>query len=101
MAGAVETLIDERISVDHSSWIALRCFERRDGEGERTFFAHTAPVHYEIDGPVRPREREVNYFIHRMEQEITRNRGVLADAEVAEYEQALTIYREIAKRARP
>ena len=100
-AGAVATTIDEQIPIEHSSWIALRCFEQREGEGERTFFAHTAPVHYEIDGPIRPRHREVNYFIHRMEQEIARNRGVLADAEVAEYEQALAIYREIAKRARP
>jgi hypothetical protein len=55
-------------------------------------------VHFEIDGPVRPREREVNYFIRRMEQEISRNRGILAPEEVAEYEKALAIYREIGRR---
>jgi hypothetical protein len=43
----------------------------------------------------------VNYFIQRMEQEIARNRGVLAAEEVAEYEKALSIYRDIAIRARP
>jgi hypothetical protein len=35
-----------------------------------------------------------------MEQEIARNTGVLADAEVAEYRRALEIYRELARRAR-
>lgn len=99
--GAVATEINERIPIEYSSWIAVRCFERREGTGDRTFYAHTAPVHFEIDGPVRPRQREVNYFIQRMEQEIARNRGVLADAEVAEYEKALALYREIAQRARP
>lgn len=108
------TIIDEMIPIEHSSWIAVRCFESRDGtglteptnrranpKGERFLYAHTAPVHYEIDGPVRPREREVKYFIARMEQEIARNRGVLAADEVAEYERALAIYREIAGRAKP
>ncbi|MBI3866269.1 MAG: CehA/McbA family metallohydrolase [Planctomycetia bacterium] len=98
---ALSTKIDEQVPLEHSSWIALRCFEERDGGRNHSFYAHTAPVHFEIDGPVRPREREVNYFIRRMEQEIARNRGVLADAEVAEYEKALAIYQEIAKRARP
>jgi hypothetical protein len=109
------TVINEMISLEHSSWIAVRCFESREGvfgqapaarpatetDGARFFYAHTAPVHYEIDGPVRPREREVKYFIQRMEQEIARNRGVLSADEVAEYEKALALYREIARRARP
>jgi hypothetical protein len=109
------TTIDEMIPIEHSSWVAVRCFESREGvpgqapaarpatetDGARFFYAHTAPVHYEIDGPVRPREREVKYFIQRMEQEIARNRGVLAPDEVAEYEKALALYREIARRARP
>ena len=41
----------------------------------------------------------MNYFIQRMEQEIARHTGVLADGEVAEYRRALDIYREIAQRA--
>src|SRR5204863_9906335 len=100
---------------EHSSWMAVRCFESRDEtlsvarqgdragkeQSHRFLYAHTAPVHFEIDGPVRPRQREVNYFIERMNQEIARNRGVLAADEVAEYEKALAIYREIATRARP
>lgn len=108
------TVIDEKVPVAQSAWVAVRCFElaqqpaaagssvnQNEGlAGKRLLYAHTAPVHFEIDGLVRPRLREVNYFIERMTQEIARNRGVLADAEVAEYERALAIYREIAKRAR-
>lgn len=95
---AYVTAFDVEIPLDHSAWVAVRCHER-DAEG-RMRYAHTAPVHLEIDGPVRPRRREVNHFIERMQHEIARNRGVLADSEVAEYERALAIYQEIAKRAR-
>mgnify|MGYP007073179016 FL=1 len=110
-ARSFATSIAEQIPLEHSAWIAVRCFEQvsapngaseEDGlSSERERYAHTAPVHFEIDGPVRPRAREVNYFIERMEQEIARNRGVLARDEVGEYERALAIYREIAQRARP
>lgn len=99
--------------LSRSSWVAVRLFEYRDVESvtradsQRTEpvksgrfrYAHTAPVYIEIDGPIKPRKREVNYFIQRMEQEIARNTGVLAEDEVAEYRKALEIYQEIAKRA--
>ena len=115
------------VPIEHSAWIAVRCFEHRSFvtitpeiyvsmnlEKDETFsngwrplphpdsyfrYAHTAPVHFEIDGPVKPRKREVNYFIQRMHEEITRNTGVLADNEVAEYRKALEIYQKVAERA--
>lgn len=116
------------VPLEHSSWIAVRCFDYRfhestpysdwnrmihatlrasqDANGLEAFrrncrvrYAHTAPVYFEIDGPIKPRQREVNYFIERMKAEIARNTGVLADDEVAEYRKALEIYQEIAKRA--
>ncbi len=115
------------VPIEHSSWIAVRCFEPRsletitpeinftrliDQDGtfsngvrpgkhpnDRVRYAHTAPVYIDIDGPIKPRRREVNYFIQRMEQEIARHTGVLADDEVAEYRKALAIYQEIAERA--
>jgi hypothetical protein len=89
---------DETIVLPHSAWVAVRCYDR--GDDRRSRFAHTAPVHVEIDGPVRPRKREVQHFIERMEHEIQRNQGVLAPAELAEYEHALDIYRNLAKIAR-
>ena len=62
--------------------------------------AHTAPAHYEIDGPVRPKRREVAYFIERITHELTRDRGLLATEDLAEYEQALAIYKKLEATAR-
>jgi hypothetical protein len=90
--------IDETLPLKNSTWAIVRCFEKQ--EGGRLQFAHSAPAHFEIDGPVRPRRREVSYFIARMEAEIARNRGVLAAEELAEYEKALAIYRELNTRVR-
>jgi hypothetical protein len=87
--------IDETVPLKESSWAIVRCFEKQPDSRER--FAHSAPVHCELDGPVRPKKREVAYFIGRMEQEIARNRGVLAKEELAEYEQALKIYQGLDK----
>jgi hypothetical protein len=96
--GGYSSPIDETLPLEHSSWAIVRCFETQpDG---RLRFAHSAPAHFEIDGPVRPQRREVTYFVSRMEQEIARNRGVLAAEELAEYEQALEIYRDLLGRAK-
>ena len=97
-SGGFTSVIDETLPLKNSSWGIVRCFEKQpDG---RIRFAHSAPVHCEIDGPVKPKRREVEYFVQRLEQELVRNRGVLAAEELAEYEQALNIYRELAARAR-
>jgi hypothetical protein len=96
-SGGFSSPLDETLRVEHSSWMAVRCFEPYlDG---RFRYAHTAPCHLDIDGPVRPRQEEVAYFIERMQQEIARNQGVLTAADLAEYERALAIYRKIAERA--
>jgi hypothetical protein len=97
-SGGHSTAIDETLPLKTSSWAIVRCFEKQpDG---RLRFAHSAPVHCEIDGPVRPKQREVAYFIDRMEKEIARNRDVLAAKELAEYEQALAIYQKLVNTAR-
>ncbi|WP_165244681.1 CehA/McbA family metallohydrolase [Paludisphaera soli] len=89
----------EDVTVEGSAWIAVRCFESQpDG---RVRFAHTGPFHVEMAGePVRPRRREVDWFIARMREEIERNTGVLDEASLAEYTRALQIYERIAERAR-
>ncbi len=61
--------------------------------------ACAVPVHYEIDGPVKLHQREVDDFIQRMEQEIARHTGVLADDELVEYRQSLGISQKIAELA--
>ena len=97
--GGYESPIDVAIEVDGSSWIAVRVFEDRpDG---RVRFAHSSPVHVEIEGkPLRPRRAEVDYFIRRMKEELQRCEGVLETEGLEEYRRALTVYEEIAKRAR-
>jgi hypothetical protein len=83
-----------------SFWAAVRAFEAAD-EG-RVRFAHSAPVHCEVDGrPVVPRRAEVDPLIRRMEEEIVRGRDVLEPDELQEYEDALRVYREIRSRATP
>jgi len=47
-----------------------------------------------------PRKNEVAYLISRVEQEIQRNRTVLGEAAMKEYEKALAIYRGKMKNAR-
>jgi hypothetical protein len=89
--GAYSSRINENIDVATSSWIAIRCFERRpDG---RSRFAHTAPFHVEVKGkPLQVRKAEVNFLIKRMQKQIERNEGVLPEKALDEYRQALEIY---------
>lgn len=91
--GGFSSEIKETLPLSESSWAVVRCFDQP--LGKRFRYAHTAPAHYEINGPVRPKRREVAYFIERMTQEISRNRTLLAPEELAEYEQALAIYKKL------
>jgi len=96
---AFETTFDEALSIDGTSWIAVRCFE--DRPGGRVRFAHTAPFHVTVPGkPLRPRKEEVDYLIGRVKQQIARSTGVLADRAIDEYREALRIYERIAAGAR-
>ena len=70
-AGGFSSELAETLPLKTSSWVAVRCFDQP--LGNRFHYAHSA-AHYEIDGPVRPKRREVAYFIERMTQEISRNR---------------------------
>jgi hypothetical protein len=97
-AGARISRIDEKVAVDGTSWIAVRCFQP---EGKRVRFAHTGWFRVNVaDRPLRPRKEQVAYLIARVEAEIKRNEGLLPDAAMQEYGNALQIYREAAKFAR-
>jgi len=94
-----ETVIDEKLTLDQSSWIAVRCFE--DRPDKRVRFAHTAPFHIDIpERPLRPRRPEIEYLIKRIEDELARNGEVLPSPALEEYREALRIYKEIARTAR-
>lgn len=96
--GGFSSALSESLPLEHSSWVAVRCFDQPSGKRFR--YAHSAPVHFEMDGPVRPRRREVAHFIERITHEISRNKGLLAAGELAEYEQALEIYKKLDATAR-
>lgn len=96
-AGARISRIDEKIAVDGTSWIAVRCFEPQGG---RVRFAHTGWFRVDVtDRPLHPRKEQVSYLISRLEAEIKRNTGVLPEAAVQEYARARQIYAEAAKLA--
>jgi hypothetical protein len=79
--------------------VAVRCWSKQDSSRER--FAHTAPVWFDDpQHPIRPRRREVRYLIERMEEELARNKGVLDEAALGEYREALKVYQGLAKQAR-
>jgi hypothetical protein len=97
--GAFESLIDESMEVQDSSWIAVRCFE--DRPDKRVRFAHSSPFFIDVPGrPLRPRSEEVQFLIERVEAQIARSVGVIPEAALEEYREALRIYQGIAKSAR-
>lgn len=77
-----------------TGWLAARCIGKSTSNGGIPF-AHTAPWHVEIEGkPLRPKRREVQYFLQRVEQEIERNRAVLKPEEMVDYFKAGDFWRD-------
>jgi hypothetical protein len=97
--GGYESPIDARLKLDGSGWVAVRCFE--DRPDRRVRFAHTAPWHVEVAGkPLRPRRAEAEFLARRVEEQLERSKGVLPEAALAEYREALRVYRGLLKTAR-
>jgi hypothetical protein len=97
--GGFRVEFDETVSFNESSWVAVRCFQPR--ENGRYFYAHTAPVHYQFGKrSLRPKIREVRYLLQRVQEEITRNQGVITDEEMAEFRKAESIYKKLLERAK-
>ncbi len=81
-----------RLPIRKSSWIAVRSVEPQPDDRKR--FAHTAPWFVKLASqPIAPRREQVEYFLSLMEAELVRNRDILPAAALAEFEQALSIYR--------
>jgi hypothetical protein len=90
----------KEIQVDRTSWLAVRCIEPQEDGRKR--FAHTAPWHVTLAGaPITPVREEVENFIFLLEAELARNRGVLDQPSLAEFEQALAHYRNLLPRSAP
>jgi len=90
---AFRTRFDLKIHPETSGWLAARCLAQRLETGGIPF-AHTGPWHVELAGsPLEPRRRDVEYFVRRVEEEIERNRGILSDAQLADYYRARDFWR--------
>jgi hypothetical protein len=91
--------IDEALTFDGTSWVAVRCFEDRP-EG-RVRFAHSGPFHVDVAArPLRPRRAEVEYLVRRVEFQIDRSADVLPRPALDEYREALGVYRKVLETAR-
>jgi len=83
---------------ERSSWIAARCFEKEIPGN--VSFAHTGPVYVILgDQPITPRKHEARYLVQRAKEEIERNKAILREDALAEYERAVEVYRKIEERA--
>ncbi len=91
--------LDVPVNVKGSGWVALRCFE--DLPGGKVRFAHTNPVFVDVtDQPLKPRRRDVEFFVQRMDEELKRNEGILSREALAEFAKAREIYAGILATAR-
>jgi len=98
--GSYGAVFEHDIRIDETSWVAVRYLERR-AEG-RLRFAHSGVFHFKVPGTTnRPRKSEIDFLIGRMNEQLERSQGVLKKPAIAEYEQALKTYKDIAKNARP
>jgi hypothetical protein len=97
--GSHESAIDEKLKIDRTSWLAVRCFE--DRPDRRVRFAHSGPFHVEVAGkPLRPRRQEVEFLIKRVEDQLARSADELPKAALDEYREALRAYQQLARNAR-
>ncbi|HJZ59274.1 MAG TPA: CehA/McbA family metallohydrolase [Gemmataceae bacterium] len=96
--GGYVSTIDERLMLEGSAWLAIRCSEALPNN--RIRFAHTAPWHVRVPGrPLRPRAEEIDFLIRRVEEQLARSKDVLPPAALDEYRDALKVYRDIKKSA--
>lgn len=97
-AGTYRTRIETTQTTKGSAWLAVRCFE--DLPNGKVSFAHTNPVFIDVKNhPLRPRKDRVQFFVDRMEAEVTRNTGVLSKEAIAEFVRARDTYKRILKTA--
>jgi hypothetical protein len=87
------------VQLNETSWLAVRSVVRQP-DGRRRF-AHTAPWHITFrDAPIQPQRKQVEYLVQQMQAELERSGSLLPPTAVAEYKQALQVYRDLLRRAR-
>jgi hypothetical protein len=97
--GSHESHFEVPITIEGTSWVAVRAFETQQDGRER--FAHGSPFHIDVPGkPLRPQRFEVDYLMRRVQTQIDRSAPVLPGPAIEEYRAALEAYRAVAERAR-
>ena len=97
--GAWEARFRQPLQFDDTSWVALRCWEKRSNGRER--FAHSAPRWFDVPGmPLRPRRAEAEFLVRRVREQIERSTGTLPTEAIAEYQKALVIYEALLRDAK-
>jgi hypothetical protein len=82
------------ITLDRSSWLAVRVWE--DRPGGRFRFAHTAPWYVRIASkPRHLRREEREFLVRRVRDELERSRGVISAEGETEYRSALAHYESL------
>jgi hypothetical protein len=95
-SGGYESPVEAQFAVSSSTWFCVRCWSPTD-DG-RLRFAHSAPWHVDVENrPLRPRREEIEYLIRRNQDELDRHKGVLPEAALDEYRQAIETYRQAAE----
>ncbi|MGI9472025.1 MAG: hypothetical protein ACR2NZ_10855 [Rubripirellula sp.] len=93
-AGAYRAVIEQKIKPNRSGWFAVRFFE--DRPKGRVRFAHSAPWSVKVgDQPTAPSREERDYLVDRMRTEMQRSRGIVSEAGMAEYQEALEFYQSL------
>ncbi len=83
------------VTLSGSSWVAARCFEEAPADNPR--FAHTGVVFFDDrDRPLHPEPRQIQYLVDATAEQIERNRQHLGEPALAEFSQALEVYRRVA-----
>ena len=92
-ARSYRTQVDHPFTTTRSTWIAVRCFEKLPSGRSR--FAHSSPAYFDLpNSRVTPRRDQVHYLLQRCETEIDRNRQILSDEELGEFQSAADFYRK-------
>ena len=89
--GGYDAVFETFLRPDRSGWFAVRVFEQN--EEKRVRFAHSAPWFVEVSGTtLGPRKEELDHILGTIDREIARNKNVLDEKSLAEFQTAREFY---------
>lgn len=92
--GGFDALFETFLNPDRSGWYAVRVFEKN--EDRRIRFAHSAPWFVKVSGTtLGPRKEELDHILGTIDREIARNKGVLDEKSLAEFQTAREFYQRL------